>query len=75
MILDESIQTKSQTNYKSADDEDASFVQSAPRGTKRPFVDNSTSSSNDPHSLAMIQYLHCVVRLVSSDFDHKPRNY
>ena len=42
VMSDVGVQTESETN-----NDDATFVQSAPRGQKLPFIDTSTSSIND----------------------------
>ena len=47
VMSDVSMQTESETNNESTDNDDATFVQSAPIEQKRPFIDTSTSSIND----------------------------
>ena len=44
---DVGVQTESEINNESTENDDATFVQSAPRGQKRPFIDTSTSSINN----------------------------
>jgi len=51
VVLDVDMQTESETNTENTDsEEDTTFVRNSSllRGTKRPFIDTSTSSSNDP---------------------------
>ena len=47
VMSDVGMKIESETNNESTDNDDATFVQSAPRGEKRPFIDTSTSSIND----------------------------
>ena len=47
VMSDFGIKTESETNNESTDNDNATFVQSAPRGQKRPFIDTSRSSIND----------------------------
>ena len=47
ILSDVGMQTESETNNESTDNDDATFVQSAPRVHKQSFIDTSTSSIND----------------------------